>query len=412
MIKVLQKKFIITAMTAITVLLVVLLAVINIVNVWITSQESDRILTFISNAQTAPEFQPPIRHKEHREVWMRSPDRDDLMSALYFTVSFDNDGEISSVDVSRISSVTEDEAKTLAIQAYSKKGSGTIGRFKYLSIFSAHTNETTYTFLDISVNYTLIARIIGLSLVVGLICWAMMLLLVIYLSKKAIQPIAENIQKQRQFVTDAGHEIKTPLAIILANTDAMELRNGENKWSKNIRSQVVRLNGLMQNLLTLARADEVNKIIDPERFDLSELLETSIAFFEEPMKAKNLVKEKSIEKDTIICANKEQISNLLSILLDNAVKYSVTNGTILINLKVKDKQAELYIENECEELPSCDPSQLFDRFYRTDTARTQKNGGYGIGLSAAEAIVHSHNGEIKAQYLENNKIAFIVYLQK
>lgn len=239
-----------------------------------------------------------------------------------------------------------------------------------------------------------------------------MLLLVIFLSRRAIRPIAENIQKQRQFVTDAGHEIKTPLAIILANTDAMELHNGENKWSRNIRSQVVRLNGLMQNLLTLARADEEKKIVNPEYFDLSDLLENLLASFEEPMRTKELVLQKDIHTDTLLCANKDQIASLLSVLIDNAVKYSAANGTVSICLTNSEKRVALHIENECEALPPCAPSQLFDRFYRADTARTQKNGGYGIGLSAAKAIVEAYRGEITAQYLSQNRIVFTICLPK
>ena len=172
-----------------------------------------------------------------------------------------------------------------------------------------------------------------------------MLLLVVLLSRKAIRPIAENIQKQRQFVTDAGHEIKVPLAIILANTDAMELHNGENKWSKNIRNQVIRLNGLMQNLLTLARADEEKKMVSCETFSLSDLMENSIAYFEEPMRMKHLEIQKNIDSNTMIYAGKQQFSNLVSILMDNAVKYSAADGVIEIRLINNSKHVELQIEN-------------------------------------------------------------------
>lgn len=412
MIRTLQKKFIITAMTAITILLVVLLGVINAVNVWTTVREADSLLTFLSSTPMAQGWQTPNRYTEHRGFWGRTLTEDDAMSAVCFIVRFDAAGGIDRVDVSRISSVTEEEATELALQAYGGEASGRIGRFQYTSAALTHADGTVYVFLDISSRYLSIARIIGLSLITGVICWALMLLLVIFLSRRAIRPIAENIQKQRRFVTDAGHEIKTPLAIILANTDAMELHNGETKWSKNIRSQVVRLNGLMQNLLTLARADEEKKIAAPEYFDLSGLLEDSAASFEEPMRQKQLILQKEIDRDAIVHAGKEQIASLLSLLIDNAVKYSVANGTVAIRLRNHEKQVELQIENECEVLPPCEPSQLFDRFYRADTARTQKNGGYGIGLSAAKAIAEAYHGEISARYDAKNRIVFTVCLQK
>lgn len=410
MIKTLQKKFILTAMIAITVLLTVLLGVINVVNVWTTSRQTDSMLTFLSN-RIAQGWQNPNRYTEHWDFGGRTFTEDDTMSAVYFIVRFNADGEIERVDVSRISSVTEEEAKEFALQVYGKEESGNVGKFKYAGTTSAYNGGAVYIFLDTSSEYLSIARIIALSLITGIVCWALMLLFVIFLSKKAIRPIAENVQRQRQFVTDAGHEIKTPLAIILANTDAMELHNGESKWSKNIRSQVNRLNGLMQNLLTLARTDEEKKMTDPEPCDLSDLLEKSIVSFEEPMRSKHLALQKSIDGNTVICADKEQISTLFSVLLDNAVKYSVTGGTVAIGLGNYEKCVELNIENDCEALPPCEPSQLFDRFYRADAARTQKNGGYGIGLSAAKAIVESYHGEITARYASENRIMFTVHFQ-
>ena len=162
-----------------------------------------------------------------------------------------------------------------------------------------------------------------LSGALGLICWGFMLILVIILSKKAICPIAENIEKQKQFVTNAGHEIKTPLAIISANTEAMELYNGENKWTKNIKKQVDRLNGLMKNLLLLAKMEE-SKIVY-QKFSLSEMAsEISESFFE-PISLKNIAFETKIQPDIILNANSEHIRQLFSILLDNAVKYTDEN---------------------------------------------------------------------------------------
>lgn len=411
MIKTLQKKFIITAMTAITILLVVLLGAINAVNAWTTARETDGMLEFLSNTrfmQGMQGMQSQNRYNNLRGFMGRTFTEDDAMSAVYFVVHFDNTGEIERVDVSRISSVDEDEAKSLAIRAYNEDESGVIDKFKYVSISNGFSGGKTYFFLDTSTDYLSIARVIGLSLIIGIVCWVLMLLLVILLSRRAIRPIAENMQKQRQFVTDAGHEIKTPLAIILANTDAMELHNGESKWSKNIRNQANRLDGLMQNLLTLARADEDKKVVNTEDFDLSALLEDSVLVFEESMRMKNLSLRKNISENAMIHANKEQVSRLLSILMDNAVKYSEPDSMVEISLTSGDKKTEFYIENQCDTLPQCEPASLFDRFYRADTARTQKNGGYGIGLSAAKAIVEGFGGEITAQYLSQNKIRFTV----
>lgn len=229
----------------------------------------------------------------------------------------------------------------------------------------------------------------------GIFGWLLMLLLVILLSKKTIAPVARSIEKQKQFVTNAGHEIKTPLAIILANTDAMELHNGENKWSKNIRAQTLRLSGLMQNLLMLAKMDESSAKLPMCSFDISTAAEDTVNAFTEPAALKGVMIEQDIQKGLNLNGNRDSIIQLMTVLLDNAVKYTESGGTIRAKLSGNDKNIALSIANTCE--PIDHPEKLFDRFYRGDSARTQKNGGYGIGLSVAQAIAELHKGTITAE---------------
>ena len=157
--------------------------------------------------------------------------------------------------------------------------------------------EVVLIFLDTSQDLLSSLRVLLLSAALGVLCWILMLLLVILLSKRAIRPFAENMQKQKQFVTNAGHEIKTPLAIILANTDAMELYNGENKWSRNIREQVNRLNGLMKNLLTLARMDEATLQITPTDFSFSALVQENADAFADPFALRRITMRSDIRPD-------------------------------------------------------------------------------------------------------------------
>ena len=176
-------------------------------------------------------------------------------------------------------------------------------------------------------------RVLFLSGGMGIFCWFLMLFIIIFLSKKAIRPIAESIEKQKQFVTNAGHEIKTPLAIILANTEAMELYNGENKWSKNIREQTVRLNGLMKNLLLLAKMDEGSAEIVKTEIPLSELLMENAQIYAEPLKLRNITLQTEIHPDIVIQGNRDQFLQLISILFDNALKYTNTNGMVYVRLE-------------------------------------------------------------------------------
>lgn len=237
-----------------------------------------------------------------------------------------------------------------------------------------------------------------------------MLLLVVGLSKRAIRPIAVNMEKQKQFVTDAGHEIKTPLAIILANTDAMELHNGESKWSRNIRTQTERLSGLMKNLLTLSRMDEGNVMTAMTELDISGLVREAADTFKEPAALKHIQIITSIKGDLKLHANREQMVQLVSVLLDNAVKYSPENDSIELVLDGSQREIVLKCRNACHALPEVPADRLFDRFYRGDTARTQKSGGYGIGLSVARAIVEAHKGTIKAVYEKEDHITFTVVI--
>lgn len=407
MIKKLQKKFIFSAMLAITILIVLLLGAINIGNAYASKNQNEQLINSLLNNETMK--QPPRNEKRPMEFLSAPMDENFKMASVYFTIRTDSCDNIISTDVNRIANISEEEAEELFKEViHSETSEGKIGSFRYKCAVNEHDNSKVYFFLDTTRQTHDVLRVLMLSSFIGFSCWIAMLLLVILLSKKAIRPVAENIERQKQFVTDAGHEIKTPLAIILSNTEAMELYNGENKWSKNIKEQVNRLNGLMQNLLTLAKSDE-NSLDDiKESVSLSELTENITDMFNENAKLKSVYIEKDIEQNIACVVNKELFSRLISILMDNAVKYSNQNGTIHVMLSKNEKHIQLEISNTCDHLPQCPANRLFDRFYRSDSARTQKNGGYGIGLSAAESIVRMHKGTINAKYKNDNTIVFKV----
>ena len=236
----------------------------------------------------------------------------------------------------------------------------------------------------------------------------LMFIFVSVLSRRAIAPIAENIVRQKQFVTNAGHELKTPLAIIMTNTEALELFNGESKWTRNIKAQTKRLSGLMQNLLTLSKMDEADLKLPMQYFDLGELIKEAAAPFEVPAHEKKL--EFIIETPQIkVNANRDTIGQLIGILLDNAVKYTPEGGKITLTAFSEGKYAVLRQSNTID--PSDveeNPEKLFDRFYRRDEARTQKKGGYGIGLSAARAIAAANKAQISVCYNGQESIVFDV----
>lgn len=434
MVKQLQKKFIISAMLAVTILLVVLIGGINVFNYLTTSGDNDRLMEMLcysfetstkwnidttdntqppqsingtqqntadaSGNQNNPDFPPqdngtkPPDDKKNNGFGRH--DKNAVDSARYAAVAIDKNGNIIRTDVTHISSLTEDEvtAITEALKN-TASGTGTYSGFLYRISETKRAEGKVIILLDNGMQISSFFTVLFISVGAGIFGWLMMLLLVILLSRKTIAPVARSIEKQKQFVTNAGHEIKTPLAIILANTDAMELHNGENKWSKNIRAQTLRLSGLMQNLLMLAKMDESSTKLPMCEFDISTAAEDTVGAFIEPAALKGIMIEQDIKKGIRLSGNRDSIVQLMTVLLDNAVKYTESGGVIRAELYGNEKNITLSITNTCE--PIDHPEKLFDRFYRGDSARTQKNGGYGIGLSVAQAIAELHKGSITAE---------------
>ncbi len=419
MIKTLQRKFVFTSMLAVSVLLLLLLGAINLVNILIVGNQVDRTLEMIAAHRGDPgNFLPELADAPGDELGPRPPqismrepksEYDTFMSSNFFLVQFDRGGRVVYVDASRTSIVTEAEAAALAADVYEKRQArGKAGRYRFCMTDNPDGSGASVVFLDTYREIVSYVRVLLLSGGAGLIFWGLMLLLVMLLSKRAIQPIAESMEKQKQFVTNAGHEIKTPLAIIQSNTEAMELYQGESKWSRNIKEQTLRLSGLMQNLLLLSRMDEGILQGKAAGFSLDQLLESTLQGFLQPLEAKGISLKTEIWPELFVYADPAHVEQVLSILLDNAIKYTNAGGRLEIAAWRKDSQTCLRLENTCEELPAAPPDKLFDRFYRADAARTQKGGGYGIGLSAARALLEVNRGSIRAQYKEPNKVCFLV----
>ena len=419
MTRALQKKFVVTAMIAVTVLLLVVLGALNVFNAITTTRQSERLLeelgrqsmpaqmsgfdapaagdaaSSFSGQFSGNERRTPNTPLPHRGFWDEPLDDNARMSAVYFTVELDAERQVLHSDVTHIATVSADEAAAMATALNPGQDSGTVGSFRY-RIFSNPDGHCTVVFLNSSIRRSAVMRVLLLSVLLGGISWLLMLALVIALSRRAIRPIAENMERQRRFVTDAGHELKTPLAIILANADALELRSGETKYSRNIRAQALRLSDLMKNLLTLARMDEFSIRQNASPLDFSALCNECFTTFQEPADLKNLSFTFTIPEGISVTGDHGQLLQLCSILADNAVKYTPAGGEIHASLAVEDRRVCMRISNTVQDVPDLD--HIFDRFYRSDQSRNQKTGGFGIGLSAAQAIARLHRAELRADY--------------
>lgn len=398
----LQRKFIRTAMVAVTALLVVLLGAINIANWWQVEVQTDRMLAFLLQEEPPPEEMLP-RDPGH---FLPPLNADTRGAARFFQVFYDQTGQVVRVDVGQIASVSEEEALEYAQQCQGLQEGG-VDRFRFRRAATQDGQGEVLLFLDTSSSRRSILTVLALSGGVGLVCWLGTFLLVALLSRRAIAPVVRGMEKQRQFVTNAGHEIKTPLAIIQVNTEALELHQGESKWTRNIRAQTARLTGLMENLLTLARMDEA-KLPVAQTVDLSQTAKESVQAFQEAAAARGLTLTGQIASDVVLQTSREHMVQLLSVLLDNGVKYTETGGSVCLTLTKEGSAVRLQVRNSPTQVPEGDLSRLFDRFCRGDPARSQKTGGYGIGLSAAQAIVQAWQGTISAQAEGKDTMIFTV----
>ncbi len=259
MTKALQRKFIRTAMVAVTALLVVLLGSINLANWWQERAQTDQMLQFLLQEDLPPADQGP---SDRGPLWQPF-NADTRGAARFFQIFYDQSGQVVRVDVGQIATVSESQALAYADQCQGQQ-EGAVDRFRFCRAATRDGQGEVLLFLDVSDSRQSILVVLLLSVGVGLACWLGTFFLVALLSRRAIAPVVRGMEKQRQFVTNAGHEIKTPLAIIQANTEALELHQGQSKWSRNIRAQTIRLTGLMENLLTLARMDEARLPPPPE----------------------------------------------------------------------------------------------------------------------------------------------------
>ena len=287
---------------------------------------------------------------------------------------------------------------------------GYIGGYMY-ECSMRRGNAVDYSFLDLTEEIRSDARLMILLIIICLAGWFLILLLVIFLSMKAIRPIGENLQQQKEFITNAGHEIKTPLAVIVSNVDVQELHTGKSKWLDNIRAQALRLSDLTKQMLTLSRMEEGSSAVFVSTvFDASQQLLDTLKLFTESAALRGIRILTDVTPGILVYVSAEQYRQMLELLFDNAVKYAKENGYISIVLKQERRDLILRIQNNCDVLPDVDPDQLFERFFRADQSRSRRTGGSGIGLAVVRTIVRKNGGKATASYPGQDLIEFRIVL--
>lgn len=398
MISRLKRRFTVLATVAAVLLMAVLVLIMNLVNYSSVAAECDTVLDVLSqpNAPFFDDMTPPGRPEGRMEDFIpRGMSPEVPYESRFFTVVIGEDGEAMSPDFSRIVSVDSELAAEYAERALSRGGErGFVGDFRYLK--TGGGKVTRIMFLDCGRRLDAFKTFLWTSIGVGLFGCLVVFLFFLFASGRIVKPIAESYEKQKRFISDAGHEIKTPLTIIGANVDLLEC-DGEREELDEIRHQTKRLAELTNNLVLLSKMEETEH--EPQMVDLplSDIVCETTGSFRAPAAAGGIEIAENIEPDITANASPDTMPQLVSLLVDNAVKYSPEGGTVTVELSKGKRTAVLTVSNAtADKVSGEDLPYVFDRFYRTDASRNSATGGHGIGLSVAKAITEAHGGTITA----------------
>ena len=307
-----------------------------------------------------------------------------------------------------IRAVDEDEVKEYVSRAAAGgKTYGYVGQYRFYRC--TDYEQTLYVFLDSFRAQTMSGRLLRSSAVASLVILLGAMVFVYLFSGRAIAPVVKSMERQQRFITDASHEIKTPVTVIGSYASLMLMDDPDNEWARTIEKETGRLSALVTNLVKLSRWDEEGPLASRERFSLSEALWDLLPTYEKLAAANGHAVETDICEDVSAEGDEGAIQNAISVLLENAVKYAVPGSDIKVALEKKRRSARLRVTNGCDLPADLDTERLFDRFYRADGARSRTTGGNGVGLSLARAIVEAHRGTVRA-VRDGETITFILEL--
>lgn len=392
MIRNLKRKFILLTMTSLFILLTVILVGMNLINYRAVVAEADDILTLLTqNKGTFPEFVPDHKGKLPFGMSPETP-----YESRFFSVLMHPNGEVIHIDTGRIASVDTETAVSYARDVLeSGNKNGFIGNYRFIREQS--DKLTSVIFLDCGSRMDAYRTFLFAGIVMSLVGYFIVFLVVVFLSGKIIRPIAESYEKQKRFITDAGHELKTPLTVINANIDLLEMELDENECLSDIRQQTKKLRSLTNDLVMLAKMEESETPMPMIDFPLSEIVADTARSYEKLAESQNKIFSLRVQPTLTLHGNDKSIERLVNILLDNAFKYSPCGGTVGIELLKQNKTMVLSVCNTVSDVIAREHlERVFDRFYRTDGSRNSETGGHGIGLSIAKAIVTAHGGKIQA----------------
>lgn len=419
MIKKLHRKFILLATLAVCIIVGVALSVINGILYLTMMEQIHSVLTYISdNGGSVTEQRRPTSQGWLNDGGWTEDTPEFTYQTRYFSVVLDTDGTAKIINLNHIAAFSANEAVNTAVSAVKtgqEEGYFKKDRASY-AYHIAQNEEGDYlvVILDCTRDLYAIKAFLKYSVLLGLFCILLFVGIITILSKWAIRPFVQNMDNQKRFITNASHELKTPVAIISANAEALELIQGKNEWTGNILAQVKRLSLLINDMVLLAKMGEgAAKDVVCQDTLLSPLASGGADSFKQMIEDQGKTLKLQIADTVHALVDPKLFGEIVSILLDNAVKYCDDKGTIMVTLtpKKNEKGAIFSVSNTYKAGKEVDYEKFFERFYRGDTSHNSKKAGYGIGLSMAREMAKLMKGKMDVSYKEET-ITFSVILEK
>lgn len=431
MIKQMKRRFLIVAMSSFSAVMLILFSVLITINYYQTvtrldDQASDFITWTLQT--TSPDQSPastPMTEPQDNQgprivnnsfdfwgVFDLNSDNPEKTRRFfdYFYVLYDSKGDVSQTVLNAYDTISEDQAQEAADEIMAaRKSAGWSGAYRYVKV-PLETGQTAVFYYDAMRDIDAIVQLGVLAVIIFIVILILAFIVLWAFSATAIQPIVNNIERQKEFISNASHEIKTPLAILSTNNDVIEMLGQKNEWTQSNRKQIHRLNDLIEQMLLLARFDEGKINLDMSAVDLTDLVKTLIEDVEILATEGGKSIDVSMDQTVIVNSHQQTLRQLLNALLENAIKYQVGNQPI--EVKWDDSINQLWIMNECEPMTLEESKRLFDRFYRRDTARNREQGGSGMGLSIAYSLAQAAGIGLDTELVRPDKIAFVLTFGK
>ena len=445
-----RRKFILWAMIAMTAIVVILAAAVNVVNWNLTDRNLSAVVRELAEAKTmeAPQNGPEEKDNEetarkgseegktmeetqsrpgeketgtfagnqeerHQGSGKEGPGRFSAVSQYgnrYFILILDSEGQLL-VFTHQNDTVTEEDAMALVEEVQnSGRTEGYVDAYKYL-VYKEQNGNTLLCFLDCSMNIRARDSLLLISVIVGAAGILLAFLFILFMSGKTVEPVRESIEKQKQFVTNASHELKTPLSAIGTNMDILTMDLGENEWVEGTQKQVRKMRKLVENLVSLSKLEEEDSDLMMQTFCISDVVRECTDGFESIARMMEKYLETEIEEDLYVQGDPGMIQQMISILCDNALKYASGVGPVEVRLQKEGRHVVFSTANPWDQ--NVDPDQLdtlFERFYRGDPARAPENksAGHGLGLSIARAMAEKNKARLTVSQDEGDRIVFRV----